>query len=380
MRAEQAPPATATGTAYASKTWPVGGFGSEEGGPPIEGSRVHTPRKKIVHSQQLLSRFISEKDARTRLISVLVRQLERYRDLLPVWVEQRNAIRCVIARLEKRLSQRINVIDDLMTEREQAEKYYSQKYDALVRGLAAEKERALAELQDQQAEMADALVKEEQNKQTLENAEKKNEALKSSLDVTVTQLSTVRTEMLQCQAKMGKEANGTFTQVPELNHALHRLEALTQEKDYIYNETQETKKGILQVQQELNKQRAYSMQLEDFLRRVIAPSNSGYVTDIPTRREATVLVGAAAKLRAVAERSAAEAAASAASSVAGSTALPEAGSDLGTLPGSLPRPGSSQSPSGHGPSWAGTTAEPGGSFRGRRCCACDHGPEPGDVE
>lgn len=370
----------AAGTAYASKSWPTGGFGSEEAGPPIDGSRVQTPRKKIIHSQQLLSRYISEKDVRTRLISVLVRQVERYRDLLPAWAEQRNAIRCVIARLDKQLKQRSSVIDDLLSEREQAEKYYSQKYDALVRGLAAEKERALAEVQGQLGEMADALVKEEENKQTLEVAEKKNEALKTSLDQTVTQLSSVRTEMLQCQAKMGREANGSFTQVPELNHALHRLEGLMKEKNHIYDETQETKQGILQVQQELNKQRAHSMQLEDFLRKVIAPSNSGYVTDNPTRREASALVSAAAKLRAFAERSAAEAAAGDAAS--------EGAEEAWSAPdkASLVRGGT---PSRGGrPAWAGTTTQENGTFRGRRCCACDAGicgghglgQEPGDTD
>merc|ERR1719440_390704 len=80
-----------------------------------------TKKKQTLHSNQLLSRYQMERDSRTRMISILARQLERNRDLLPVWAAQRSIVQTVVSRVEHQQQKRADDIKTLLAEREEIE-------------------------------------------------------------------------------------------------------------------------------------------------------------------------------------------------------------------------------------------------------------------
>lgn len=292
--------------------------------------RSPSPPKKTIHSNQLLSRFQSERDARTRLISVLARQSERHRELLPVWIEQWNALRVVVARAEHDLQKRSSVVDQLAMEREDSERSHGLQYDALVRGLAREQEKALSSAQAKKQEYEKALEAERLTTEVLRDEERKNEALRTTLDRTMAKLNSVRSEMAQHQAKFqngatsgvlqaqspelmqatkmaqcnakvqnGTTSGGVQVQAPELMQAISRVEVLVKEKELVSAETVETKALISQAQDELNQQRDHAMKLEEFVKKV-ATAGSGYRLDVATRKEAAEILASAARIHGIA--------------------------------------------------------------------------------
>jgi len=269
-------------------------------------------RKKTLHSNQLLSRYQMERDQKTRLISVLARQLERSRDMLPTWVEQQGVVRTVVSRVERQLSKRSGDIEHLLAEREQVEKFYTQKYDALVRCLSQEQERALASMQAKKRELEQSLKEEQETTQELLQQEKTNDELRATLDRTVSQLETVQNEtqqveMLAMQAdsyeasfQAEDERRGALLKAsPELLHARARIEAQLTEKDQTVAERHAAEAEIRKAKSELERQRAHAAKMEDFVRKLMQGNTAtGYLLDPASKREAAAILASAAKLQA----------------------------------------------------------------------------------
>lgn len=257
-----------------------------------------------------------ERDARTRLISILARQLERNRDLLPAWAEQQGIVRTVVSRVERQLQTRSGDIDRLLAEREQIEKFYTQKYDSMVRGLAQEQERTVSSVQAKRRELERSLEMEQETTQELLMEEKRNEELRATLDLTVVQLEGIQSEMISFEQartqsypsepgaagrRRSDQAVATATTLqasPELSLARGRIEGHLQEKEQSYAEKCATKAEILKIKRELERQRTHGAKLEDFVRKITqGNATTGYLLDPVSKREAAGILASAAKLQ-----------------------------------------------------------------------------------
>jgi chromosome segregation ATPase len=232
------------------------------------------------------------------MISILSRQLERHRDLLPAWVEQRNAVRIIVGRVQRELQKRSADIEKLLSEREQIEKFYTQKYDALVRGLSREQEQAASNAQAKKRELDRSLKLEHEVTHELVAQERKVEKLRSTLDQTVSQLESVQTDMQKYQEeKRRQDAQRSSHQVPsELEIARSRIEVLTKERDIKVAEKHSTQAAIDKARYQLVQQRMQSAKMEDFLRRLLQSGSAAqYVLDPTTKRDAKNVLASSGK-------------------------------------------------------------------------------------
>merc|ERR1719375_1201238 len=340
--------------------------------------------KQTLHSQQLLSRYQLERDQRTRLISILARQLERARDMMPTWVEQRSAIRVVVARAEERVDKNRNESDRLLEERKQLDSFYLQKRDAVIQCLSREQEKAVANVQAKKRELAQSIDMEHETTKELMMEEKKNDELRAMLDQTVFQLENVQSEMSKFEAQVefldslstasqnfgratstqsgvgsistqpwlkasaasgapepyatgssasglkgiqqyssgalgaanGGEVSGTLysggvtfqgkilpdgVALPETSMMQDRarMEAHLREKEQFTAERDSTKAEIQKANAQLEQQRAQSLKMEDFVRRLLqtATASAGYL-DASAKKEASAILACASKLQA----------------------------------------------------------------------------------
>lgn len=249
------------------------------------------PPRPNIQNRQLFSRYEKESDTKPRLLCALARQLERYREHLQAWALQQKALMEVMANKEMQVVEVSGEVEKLLLEREQLDKAYSQKYDALVRGLHREQERATDAAQAKKRELDKSLELERETTQILGEEEGKNRALRCTLDRTVDQLNAVRTEMLQCQA--AAEARGLqFTEgsKPRLRLTQAKIEASIQEKEKLRQETKATAEELAPLHSQLQQQRAYTMRLEEFLRKIALGPQSRHLLDPAMRKEAMKLL------------------------------------------------------------------------------------------
>merc|ERR1712203_1020 len=86
---------------------------------------------------------------------------------------------------------------------------------------------------------------------------------------------------------------------PEVQVTTSRQEDATRHKEQVRLQAQATLAEVMLAHEELNRQRAYSARLEDFVRRISAGGGK-YCLDPASKREASRLLAAASKLRAAA--------------------------------------------------------------------------------
>jgi len=220
--------------------------------------------------------------------------------MLPTWVEQQKVVRVVVDRIEEQLRGRSGDIEKLLAEREHIVNFYDQKYDALVRCLAHEQEKAVASGQEKKRELDRSTTEEYACTYELIAQQKTNKNLCEVLDVTVTQLENVQSEMLSLQGLSSGEPQpwGTGAQgALELMQARRSIEAQLEEKEQATNEWNATQAAFLKAEDDLERQRSHAAQLEDFIQR-IAAGKSGYQLDPAAKKEAAGILAAAGKLHA----------------------------------------------------------------------------------
>jgi len=258
----------------------------------------------MVYSKQMLSRYTMERDGKWRMSSAVARQLERYRDLVDVWEEQRNAVRMVIYRRERELEKRDAKRTQLHGEREGLVQKYQEHHEHMMKGLKAKLAAADENIGSQQTDIKATAAQEKTASEAIDRVENENAALRHSLDQAVTRLNEVRSQMSAIQAGMASSnlyhLRKTMQDSPELMHALSRIEAFVNEKEELHSEAQKTKLDILQAQDELNRRRSMNMVFEDFVKR-LASTGNGYILDSPARKEAQAILSVAVRLRAVAD-------------------------------------------------------------------------------
>merc|ERR1712032_1772006 len=189
-------------------------------------------------------------------------------------------------------------VKQLLAVRERAEKEYTQKYDALVRGLSEEQDKALLRAQEKRRELERSLEEERKTTQVLAEEEAKNLRLRTTLDQTVAQLNEVTSNMQQCEIQVQEWNSGRQPDSvsPELQVTASRMEDTMRHREQIALQTRATRAEVMLAYEELNRQRAYSAKLEDFVRRISAGGGK-YCLDPGSKREANRLLAAANRLR-----------------------------------------------------------------------------------
>jgi len=250
----------------------------------------------VLHSKQLISRFEDTKTSRPRLLSTLARQLERYRELLPVWIEQRKAVDYINTQTEQTLSEHQRKATFLLQERERLDAVYNKKTDALAEYLRAETAKAAAETEARRAELQEVLKEEQEVTERLRAEQAKKEALQTTLDQTMARLSSVRAELGQCQAAMAKLIGVPAATVAAGQHSSQglRVEALRHERDQVRAQTEAVRKVAARHQEEAAHLRQQVEKMEDFLRRLT--TDPSYAIDKKTKREGLRLLQMPAKL------------------------------------------------------------------------------------
>jgi len=277
-------------------------------------------KKRTLHSKQILSRFEMERDARTRLISVLARQLERHRDLLPIWHEQREIARSVVGRVESQVQKRTADVDRLLLERGNIEKFYHQKHEEMSRCLQEEQRKAKESMTTKRLELEGVLEQERQTTESLLSRERRNEELRRTLDVTVEKLESVQSEISDLQAQQGSRPSHEVSQAgpgalapplgqagtghlrkasPELLHVQGVLESQLSQKEQIVREKNVIVAEIRKVEDELEWQHAHACKLELFVRELMSENSAiGCQVDPALKREAANILASRAKLEA----------------------------------------------------------------------------------
>lgn len=261
-----------------------------------------------------MSRFSMERTSQCQMISILSRQLERYRDQIQIWMEQRLAAKAVVARSERELKKKQEKLEQLARERERMVETYKHKLSGLYRGMSREQTKQRDVNAKIQQEVAIAQNTEKDNSAYIEQLETRYVALRQSLDKTMTKLNEVQTcyTELQVESADYTAIHARYVeQAPELTRALNRIQTLAGEKESIQQQTQESRADLLRVQDELNRERAHALRLEHFVRKIaVGPPNSrqqngstGYILDGKSKKEATALLKEASNLRKVAEAS-----------------------------------------------------------------------------
>mmetsp|Transcript_52068 Transcript_52068/g.123972 ORF Transcript_52068/g.123972 Transcript_52068/m.123972 type:complete len:332 (+) Transcript_52068:82-1077(+) len=268
-------------------------------------------KKTLLHTRQLLSRHEAHLGMQSRLISVLARQLERHRDLLPCWVEQHKAVGMVAWRKEQELAHAGKEVKDLSEQMQRQQAEAKRKHEWLVAGLQQELARADADVQAKQDALKASLEREQQAKLVLNAEEKKNTALKSSLDRTLAQLNAVRSEMLAFKAAQAEKQPGHKEEqqlqalpVEQREELSKEVQEVSKQREVLTKERAQVRLQIEQVQQEIEEHRRRALRLEEFVEKIAgasstSPSPGGggaapYFLERSARKEAFALLTAAA--------------------------------------------------------------------------------------
>merc|ERR1712039_81142 len=129
----------------------------------------------------------------------------------------------------------------------------------------------------------------------------KNLRLRTTLDQTVAQLNEVTSNMQQCEIQVQEWNSGRMpdSASPEMQVSVSRMEDTMRHREQIALQTRATRAEVMLAHEELNRQRAYSAKLEDFVRRISAGGGK-YCLDAASKREANRLLSAANRLRSAA--------------------------------------------------------------------------------
>lgn len=245
----------------------------------------------------MISRYEHERNLRPRLTSTLGRQLERYRELVPTWNAQKQALHCAVKRREQVADQRRKEVEALVEERDQADRLYEQRYDALCRGMSHQREEAAAQEVVARQELERSKEEEEKATQVLKEEDNRHANLKASLDQTVAQLDVVNDNMHKCKEIINEWASRPPADpAPELITTMRQIEDTLKAREQIRSQSRTIRAEVMLAQDELQRQRAYSTRMEDFVRRVSA-GGGRYILHPASKREAARLLAAASKLR-----------------------------------------------------------------------------------
>jgi len=265
-----------------------------------------------VLTNQVVSRLSTEKTNRSQLLSILARQLERYRDMQSAWLKQKEAAKILVERAESNLKAKDERLAEAARERERLIEQHKKRLAAMYRGMCAELDTIRAEKIDVENRLAESLQRESEQQSMIKKLEARNAALRQTLEKTMAKLNETQGTYTVVQAGGGDIQGLTATyaeQTPELSRAMSRIQTLASSRDLLDKELATSKASMLRMQDDLNRERAHSLRLQNFLRKIaMGPSSAlriggGYLMDKKCKEEALGLLREAAVISGAVEHS-----------------------------------------------------------------------------
>mmetsp|Transcript_25663 Transcript_25663/g.59318 ORF Transcript_25663/g.59318 Transcript_25663/m.59318 type:complete len:298 (+) Transcript_25663:54-947(+) len=258
------------------------------------------PQKKtLLHSRQLLSRHEARTGMQSRLISVLVRQLERHRDLMPCWIAQHRAVGMVAWRKEQELAHAGEEVKLWAQRMEEDALEAEEKLQLLVHGMLREQEQIERTCHERQAKLDSALEEERAAKLILNAEEKKHTALSTSLERTLGQLNAVQAEMLafkaaQAEKQPGHREERELKSLPPQEKAelAKECQAVRKQREVLAVEKGQVELEIKRIQKEIDQHRSRTTRLEEFMEKITGVTHAGtpHMPDSAMRKEALGLL------------------------------------------------------------------------------------------
>lgn len=246
-------------------------------------------RCAVLHSGQLISRHVTEREAKHKILSVLARQLERFRECIPAWGAQRRAVIRVVARKERELRERAEEVEREKEDIERLVSSNAKQYSDLAKALEAQEQDNIGRRSRTSAALERALQAENDAKRVLADEEERYRQLRETLDRTVKQLEQVKSDTQKAEALLAEPFSS------EIASSYRQLEKATEEKQQVCSQHAAVLKELKQLERALVEQQSYSVHLEKFAKRVSA-GGGRYVLDPALKRRASKLLIEGSKL------------------------------------------------------------------------------------
>lgn len=248
-----------------------------------------------IRCDQLISRHLPEREARLKMISVLARQLERLRDHIPAFAQQWQTVEAFIETCQQRVSDKVKEVERSEDEIQRLQQLHSRQYDLLVQHLQRQVEEAKSAWKSRRRHLEACKQEEYELHQKVVAKEQQTQAVKSALDKTWRRMEEMQRSVSEKRATLEARANGDWSR--DLDDSDGTCRQMAEEINRHMQVRQEVSSYRSQIQAALEvlaQQRAYSLQLEDFIRK-ISGGGGRYVLPLPLKREAQRHMKAAAK-------------------------------------------------------------------------------------
>lgn len=257
-----------------------------------------TPARSVVGNircDQLISRHLPEREARSRMISVLARQLERLRDHIPAFAQQWQTVEAFISLCQQRVADKAKEVEAQEEEIRVLQKLHARQYDLLDQGLQRQVEEAKSAWKARRRHVEACKQEEYELHSKVVSQEQRTKALKTTLEKTWRQMEDMQQSVSRSRAVLEARANGDWSADLDESTMCCKSRQMAEEMQRHMEVRQELNSQRNQVQaatEVLGQQRVYSSRLEDFVRK-ISGGGGRYVLPLPLKREAQRLMKAA---------------------------------------------------------------------------------------
>ncbi|CAD7969304.1 unnamed protein product [Amoebophrya sp. A120] len=142
-----------------------------------------------VLASQVLSRYQTERTNRCQMLSVLARQLERFRDVQLSWQEQRMAARAAVSKAQQDVVEKEEEVKMLIKEKEDLVRDYKKRLEAMFRGVTKDLDDMKAQKIISENKLAESVQREAEQTRMIEKLEQRNSALRATVDKTMTKMN-----------------------------------------------------------------------------------------------------------------------------------------------------------------------------------------------
>jgi len=257
-----------------------------------------TPARSVVGNircDQLISRHLPEREARSKMISVLARQLERLRDHIPAFAQQWQTVEAFVNVCQQRVVDKAKEVEALEEEIRMLQKLHARQYDLLDRGLQRQVEEAKAAWKARRRHVEACKQEEYEVHSKVVAQEQRTKALKTTLDKTWRQMEDMQQSVSRSRVVLEARANGDwsadFDESTMCSKSRQMAEEIARHME-VRQELNSQRNQLHAAAEVLGQQRVYSSRIEEFVRK-ISGGGGRYVLPLPLKREAQRLMKSA---------------------------------------------------------------------------------------
>eukprot|EP00392_Amoebophrya_sp_AT5.2_P003972 g3977.t1 len=227
-----------------------------------------------VLASQVLSRYQTERTNRCQMLSVLARQLERFRDVQLSWQEQRMAARAAVSKAQQDVVEKEEEVKMLIKEKEDLVRDYKKRLEAMFRGVTRDLDEMKAQKVISENKLCESLQREAEQTKMIEKLEARNSALRVTVDKTMTKMNqlsdgapAIREVEKNTPAVGGGDSDAAGAS-PELIAALEKAKSLETDKKSLLIDLESAKAELRKMHQEKTAIEEKAGKLEQFIRNV----------------------------------------------------------------------------------------------------------------